>query len=110
MSTDPTISEFVVPGGTHVIKITLGYRWITVNATSPIPYCDDWQRRYTYPEFAAMLQHNPQVDNWITGCEDCGLEVDNPVNNVLCDACIDQRIRDKESMEWLGDDSEREEA
>ena len=50
------------------------------------------------------------TDPTVSNCEDCGAEVENPVNNVLCWACIDQRLRDKESMEWLGDDSEREEA
>ena len=42
-------------------------------------------------------------------CDDCGHDLTMP-GNLICPDCIEQRLRDKESMEWLGDDSEREEA
>lgn len=55
MSTDRTISEFVVPGGTHVIKIVLKRDYVVIQATSPFPDCDDWSRQFTYPEFSGIL-------------------------------------------------------
>jgi len=109
MNHERHISEFVVPGGTHVVKITLLLRSVKIEGTSPFPDCDDWERHYSYPAFTKLLQHNVTVHQWIGGCDQCGMEVSDPAN-VLCDQCIDQAIRDKESMEWLGDDSEREEA
>lgn len=42
-------------------------------------------------------------------CDDCGNYLTTP-GNLICHDCIEERVRDKESMEWLGDDSEREEA
>jgi RecJ-like exonuclease len=52
---------------------------------------------------------------WLDGhgryysCDDCHVQTTER-HNLVCDWCLDQRIRDKESMEWLGDDSEREDA
>ena len=103
------ISEFVVPGGTHVVKITLLLRSVKIKGTSPFPDCDDWERHYSYPAFTKLLQHNVKVQGWTGGCEQCGMEISDRAN-VVCDQCIHQAIRDKESMEWLGNDSEREEA
>ena len=52
---------------------------------------------------------------WLDGsghyyyCDECHVQHAER-HNLICDWCIDRALRDKESMEWLGNESEREDA